>query len=80
VASIPTWLLILLIIISIVQHIEYRRRLYMKDRRITELEGLLSQYRNHTAGLIDVDNVNELLPGPGGEGEAHTGLDLKIDV
>ena len=79
-ATIPNWLLILLIIGSIAQHIEYRRRLYMKDRRITELEGLLSQYRNHTAGIIDVDDVKELLPGPGGEGEEHTGLNLKIDV
>lgn len=74
------WLWMPLVIGLIVQHFEFRRRLAEKDRRIEEMEHLLLEYRNHSAGIIDVDDVSELLPGPGHEGEEHTGLNLKIDV
>ena len=78
--TISIWVVILLILGLIGQHLEFRRRLAEKDGRIKEMEELLLEYRNHTAGIIDVDDVHELLPGPGSEGEEHTGLNLKIDV
>ena len=51
-----------------------------KDGRIKEMEELLLEYRNQTGGIIDVDDVHELLPEPGREGDEHTGLNLEIDV
>ncbi len=78
--NISTWIVILLIVGLIGQHFAYRHRLGEKDRRIEEMDELLREYRDHKAGIIDVDDVKELLPGPGGEGEEHTGLNLKIDV
>ena len=76
----PGWLWILLIVGLLMHYFDYVRRLAKKDRRIEELEHLLSEYRSKTFGIIDVDDVRKLLPEPGVEGPENAGVDLKIDV
>ena len=71
--SLEFWLAILIVIGTIGEFFQqraYRRRLAEKDRRIEELEHLLVEYRNKQPGVVDVDDVNELIPGLGDEAEA----------
>jgi hypothetical protein len=77
------WLAILIVVGAIgeaIQQRAYRRRLAEKDRRIEELEHLLGEYRNKHPGVVDVDDVNELIPGLTAESEAPPDLHIRTDA
>jgi hypothetical protein len=58
----PIWVYLAFLGALIMQHVEFRRRLRMKDRRIKELVDLLSQYRMGSRNIFDPEDVTGLLP------------------